>query len=309
MLNEGGVFRNGELETAYQRYLRGRTNPLSREDWARAQTSGRPSEILESELGPNFRQRGGGGGPPPPPVRLSGIDRPATYTEQRLNADLQTLNANQAQLWARLAPLRASGAPSGEVNSGLFNILLGNVAEVLSNSAQSRVLTEIQQGTGGRTPQPDATIFRGVTVRLMKPDGTLSPSRLFSDNVVGRARGGNLELSAVFEVKAGGRGGAEATSQVFEWIEGRLTDGSVLEVSGQSYRYAPSETGTGRVVGLAAARRVLITPSGSEQLGSGSSEQIAPTTQRIALPQTAQEIRYLARRALEALGSGSGGSQ
>jgi hypothetical protein len=33
---------------------------------------------------------------------------------------------------------------------------------------------------------------------------------------------------AVFEVKAGFKGGQEATEQIFEWIEGLFTDGSQL---------------------------------------------------------------------------------
>jgi len=99
---------------------------------------------------------------------------------------------------------------------------------------------------------------------------------------------------------SGPRGGAEATSQFFEWVEGRLTEGSVLEIPGHG-SFVWGAKGIQRVTGLANAQTYIIAPEGAEQLGLGSGEQTVKVHERIPLEQTASQIDYLTRLMLESL--------
>jgi hypothetical protein len=93
---------------------------------------------------------------------------------------------------------------------------------------------------------------------------------------------------AVFELKAGFKGGQEASEQIFEWIEGRSTDGSQLILPGGStftsasgrtwtsktelaFTWKPPSAGVPTVTGLASAgERHLITAQGVSALGIDS---------------------------------------
>jgi hypothetical protein len=154
-----------------------------------------------------------------------------------------------------------------------------------------------------RRAHPNAQLISGIRARLVRADGSVSEALLFTDNIVATQRSGNLYVHAVFEVKSGPRGGAEATSQIHRWIEEHLDDGFEIQLShGERFRYAPGSVGRGQVIGLARAERHVITPSGTEHLGLGSAEQVAAPTSRHALPQTADEISFLARTVLEGTG-------
>jgi hypothetical protein len=260
----------------------------SREEWVRL-TRGAARERLDQLLGSGWSARSSGQGGSEP-ITLSDIQRPPGYSDDQVAAHLAQLQ-NDPRLFERLGNLEGGDA----VDLGHLNILKGNIGEILSQPIQQAELTRL------REQHPDARIETGITMRLMGPDG-LEPPRLFSDNIIVVERDGNLHILGLFEVKAGGRGGQEATGQLFEWIEGRLTtgDGSELVLAdGRSFRYDPGNPGAGRVIGLASGRRHIIAAQGAEQLGSGSADQIAGAPERHALGVTAGQLEFLARRVLE----------
>ena len=238
-----------------------------------------------------MRERGGTSNRIP----LEDIPRPASYEEGRLQQDLAKLMSRLDKVFERLGNLKQEGIEEGTVNAGHFNIAKGNVAEVLSESLQEDVLPQVQQRF------PKAQIITGVRVRLMGPDG-LSDAKLFTDNLIGTFEGTNLEVHGKFEVKSGPRGGAEATTQVFEWVEGRLTDESQLLIPGHDpFVWHPVKPGTSTVTGLANANTYLVTPRGAEHLGADSAMQTVRDANRLALKSTSSEIDYLTRRIIETL--------
>lgn len=222
-------------------------------------------------------------------VDLSAVERPADYTEELVAADLRTLGDHRGELFDRLGRLQTEGAADGTVDGGLFRILKGNIGEILARRVQGEHLARVLR------EHPDAELFANVRARL--PTGE---EVLFSDNVIGSRRGDGFQLHAVFEVKAGGRGGQEATTQVHQSVEKHLDDGFELLLSdGTRYRYDPQGTAAGRVVGLARAERVIITARGAEHLGLGSADQIAAPVVRKALSRSSADIDYLARQVIE----------
>jgi hypothetical protein len=120
---------------------------------------------------------------------------------------------------------------------------------------------------------------------------------LFSDNIIAVRNGTDLELRSLFEVKSGYQGGQEATSQIFDWIEDRITDGSqivipaIINPKGEKevlktpliFTYNPSKRGTPRVARLLSADRHIITASGVSHLGIDSSKQVAAKATRLEL--------------------------
>lgn len=94
------------------------------------------------------------------------------------------------------------------VNYGHINILMGNIAEVLSIPRQIETVSLLAR----RLNEP-LTLFTGVRVRI----GTSGGAMLYSDNVIGRIVDGNLWIYHVFEVKSGFNGGVEAAKQVVRW--------------------------------------------------------------------------------------------
>jgi hypothetical protein len=116
-------------------------------------------------------------------------------------------------------------------------------------------------------------------------------------------------VRGVVETKAGSSGGQQATEQVFDWIEGRVEDGTRLVLpDGREFTYDPEGllrnpdgSRPPRVIFLQSAQRHLIAPAGAEALGEASSMRIARPVQRHALPATAEEINYVTRIAAERL--------
>jgi hypothetical protein len=228
-------------------------------------------------------------------VRPAEISRPEGYSNEQLQSDLQLLRGNQDVLFDRLDRLRRNPpAPGDEISQAHFNILKGNVAEMLSMPIQRRVLADVQR----RYPRTE--LFSGVRARVLRSDGTLSDPVLFTDNIIASSARGNLYVRAIFEVKAGPHGGQEATQQIHRWIERHLDDGFVLELpDGRSFRYEPGSREPGQVVNLARAPRHLIAARGAEHLGETGSHGVAAPVRRRALPRSAEEINYLVRRVLE----------
>lgn len=313
---DGSGFIHAELQEAYQRYLarqkRAGSAAVPPGEWARRVTSGRPRLLLEALLGPDYARRRVGA--TAPPVNLIDVPRPARYSDELLRAHREAVRREGDRLMERLDALvqeppdpgaEALGLVRRQVNAGHFRIFKGNLAEMFSMDIQLRELQRLAQRN------PGARLVRGVKVRLMRSDGTLSPARLFSDNVVVVERQGRLQVLAVFEVKAGFKGGQEATEQIFEWIEGRLTDGSqlvlprgttLLDATGASttvtrerrFTWKPGFGAEGReVVGLANAERHLITARGASALGMDSAMGVAPRVSRHELAQSSAELDYL----------------
>ena len=197
-----------------------------------------------------------------------------------------------------------SSIPVLNSRAGRFRILKGNVAEIFSRSIQRAELARLAKTHKG------AVLVSGVRVRLMR-DGKLSPLKLFSDNIIVVKQGNQVRVLAVFEVKSGFKGGQEATEQIFEWIEGRFTDGSQLVIPRGSsftsaggrtwttsrdiaYTWKPSSPGVPTITGLASAgERHLITAKGVSPLGVDSALGVAASVTRHELPQTSAELDYL----------------
>ncbi|TRO82675.1 eCIS core domain-containing protein [Desulfuromonas acetexigens] len=291
------------LQAAYERYRSRRVgegrDALSPEQWARAVTSGQPRRDAELLFGRDYARTGRGGAAARPAVRLSEIPRPANYDDRRLATDLAVLRG-ESGLWDCLGRLRQRGVAGNEVNASLFNILKGNIAEILARPILHRRLAEV------RVQHPGARVEYRTRVARVRGDGGHRRPVLFSDGLIVSERNGRLIIHEAFEVKSGSRGGAEATSQFFEWREGRLADGDQLVLAdGRRFTYEPGRTGAGYVEGMQQSTPHVIAPRGSEHLGTTSGEQVAAAGVRHALGQTASEIDFLARRILEGLSSSS----
>lgn len=292
-------FLDPKLDAAYKDYrarkIRAGEEPAGAEDWARRQATGEPRKALERELGPDFARQGGTANR----IKLADVPRPAGLSEARLQEALTKLRSRLSKVFERLKNLKDQGIADGTVNSGHFNIGKGNVGEVLSEPAQEAVLTQL------RKIHPKAEIITGVKIRVMGAGGP-SEAKLFTDNLIGTFSGKNLTVHGKFEVKSGSRGGADATTQVFDWVEDRLTDGSQLLIPGHApITWHPLTGGGPEVVGLANADAFLITPQGAESYGLRSGDQTIGTLfkegNRIALPYTASELDYITRVIIETL--------
>lgn len=297
----GRAFMVPELENAYRAYLAGvrpPDTPASREEWVRLTRYG-PRAALVRWLGPNFPTADG----EPVYIRLAAIARPASLSDARLADLLGQLQAEPAALGDRYDPGGAAGPQPGEVNLANFNILKGNVGEILARPVRAAIAADLQ------IRFPGSRIHDGVRIRLPRTDGTLGAPLLFSDGVIAETIGNNLVLRGVVEVKAGSTGGQAATEQIFEWNEGRIEPGAQLLLrDGRAFAYDPARTvhnpdGTQapRAIFLLAAGRHLIAPIGAENLGEGSSMGIGPAVQRYTLPANAEEINFLTRLMAERL--------
>jgi len=292
-----GGFADKDLQEAYARYVDERTKagdkPAGPEEWV-SLTRGRARELLRTMLGPGHFFGFGTG--VERLVPLTDFQQPVSYMQERVDADIAEVTKEPGKLWERLGRLQTEGVTGGAVGASLFNILKGNIGEILSAKIQQSTLAKV------RRQHADAVLYNDVRARLPKPDGTLTESLLFTDNVIASKRGNDLQLHAVFEVKAGSHGGQEATTQIFEWIEGNLTAGLEIQVGGEWFRYDPDAapgTPGKRVIGLARAERHLIAVKGAEHLGGESEFKTVREATRHALPQTAEEINFLARALIE----------
>jgi hypothetical protein len=316
---EATGFIHADLQEAYRRYVgsqrRQRRVPRPPAAWARTVTSGRPRALLEALLGPNYARRAVG--ETAPPINLVDVPRPFGYTDEMLERQRAVARSSGARLYERLSALvdeaadpgaRALGLVRQRVLAGRFRIFKGNLAELFAEPLQRRELRRIAQ------TYPDAQLVSGVRVQLMQGN-KLSPSKLFSDNLIVRQRQGRLEIRAVFEVKAGFRGGQEATEQIFEWIEGRLTEGSRLILhkgarmirpngsvrilkKDMTFTWFPGRADVPVVTGLANAERHLITARGSSLLGVDSAMGVPGTVRRHELEQSSAELDFLAAELL-----------
>lgn len=311
-------FVNAEIQESYQAYvaskLKKKETPAGPREYALRLARGGPRATLEKVLGKDYVERAKMLAIQRP-VNIGDIPRPARLTDdvvRKLLGDL--IRDNREKLTERLGKFFARTPTDpieaalfrARINPGHFRILKGNVAEILGMPLQRQVLAEIIK----KTPEfKNARILSGIRFRI-KGDKDLSRALLFTDNVVAVESKGNLFIVGVFEVKSGYRGGSEATEQVFDWIEKRVTDGSELVIPAGSkviaadgtevvvkkertFRYDPDGEGTGRVIWLQRAERHLITTKGVSALGMNSAMQIAAPVSRRELELASDEIDYL----------------
>jgi hypothetical protein len=292
-----------DIERGYQAYVasvRPPRTPAARDEWVRLTRGGPRAELLRW-LGPNFPVGEG----EPVFLRLADIPRPPTLTDVRLADALAQLEAQPQGLRARYDPTAAAGPMPGEINLGNFNILKGNVGEILALPIRSAIVSNVA------TKFPGAQVYDGVRMRLPQEGGVPGAALLFGDGVVAETIGRNLIVRGVVEIKTGSAGGQTATVQHFEWSEGRIAVASQLVLAdGRTFTYdpdgvirLPDGTRPPRVIFLLAAERFLIAPPGAENLGAGSSMGIGPRLQRYAHPFTTDEINYVTRLAAERLGA------
>ncbi|HOL63945.1 MAG TPA: hypothetical protein PLB97_01220, partial [Accumulibacter sp.] len=290
-----------ELERAYQTYrasLDAAKTPAGREDWVRLTRYG-PRAALVRWLGPNFPTAEG----EPVYIRLTSISRPPSLSDARLSAALGQLHADSAALTARYDPASAAGPSPGEVNLANFNILKGNVGEILAQPIRADAIVRLQQRF------PGTALYDGVRIRLPAADGTLGAPLLFTDGLAAETIGPNLVVRGKFETKAGSSGGQAATEQYFEWNEGRIEPGAQLQLSdGRRFTYDPDAklrnpdgSRPPRVILLYSAEHHLIAAAGSEMLGEASAMGVGVSVQRHALPLSAEEINYVTRVIAEGL--------
>lgn len=316
LLNATGEgFLIADLQEAYRAYRKGTSNPLSPRDWAKAQTRGTSAVILRGLLGPGYRKAAGAASSD---RLLNSIEvpRPATYTDRAIAEDLKVLSGDWKKLTERLdtrLPTHPTGLDAAgvlraavvneQIPQGLLNILKGNMGEIFSAPIKQKVLASIAK------EHPDAFLISGLRVDLLEDGKRVGDNLLFTDDVIARFKdNGDLQILGIFEVKAGSRGGAEATEQFFEWLEGRFTfgegsrivipRGAAMTLPGKDpkpfgkaleffYRPGGKPGKVKEVSGIMQAKQYMITASGASHLGTRSAQQTAPRTFRVELSRTA----------------------
>jgi hypothetical protein len=289
------------LQAAYERYVK-RMGDKAKEpaEWLRAVKTGRPRKDAKALFGEGYarRKKAGAtskGAASEGAVPLENHPRPGEYSEDRLKADLATAEADPST-WARLPKVRDVGLFGGKVDRGIWNILLGNLGEILARPIMNARLAKVQARFKG------ARLEWNTRVARRRPDGTFEAPKLFSDGLIVSENNGQIELHDAFEVKAGKAGGQEATSQFFMWREKLLQPGDQLVLQdGRRFTYAPGKDRPGQIVGMMTATPHIIAARGAEHLGEDSGDQVGETGTRTALAHTPQEIAYLARVLLETL--------
>ncbi len=297
------------LNTAYAEYKAreeanmakgGRKIPvLSPEGWLKAQTSGKSRKDAVTLMGPDYAKAPKKKKAPRQDVDFKKINKPPKADDAKMTDNITRIEKESGRLWERLGALKAALAGMTKLDPALFNILKGNIGEILALPIVKKALADV------RTKNPDAQIYEGVRVAQIKPDGTYDAPKLFSDGLIGEVKNGVLHIFQVFETKSGSQGGAEARSQFFEWREGRFNDGDKIIVtdpgSGEKieFTYNPSKSGKGHARGVQTSTPVVIATSDAVKKGAGTSQNVAKNFQVESLGVTAQELNYLARRILE----------
>lgn len=232
---------------------------------------------------------------------LTALARPQALTDARIATLVAELSKpeNAARMQRKLGEVWHQGmVDAGQVADWQLKNLTGNIGEILSDAYQAQVLAARRAvaETAG------ATLHTGVR-RL---EGATGASKEFTDNLIAAERDGNLYVLDVFEVKAGPRGGQEAATQFFEWMEGELEAGDRIVAGGKEYLYSPGSPAKGQIIGLGRAQRHIVVAKGAETAGRRTADVTAAPVVRRTLSfggsdVTAADIRYLARRVIEGL--------
>ncbi len=236
--------------------------------------------------------------------KIAEFARPADYTQEMLDAHLAALRASEGQVLSRVdKEALTAGLQNGEVAQARLNMVKGNAAEVLSRPIQQDALAQLKKTF------PNAQLHQDVRGLLPRKNGNFQEV-LFTDNMIAEEIGGDLHVRNYLEVKSGPRGGAEATGQIFEWLEGHAMDeGMGVMVGGKKYLYDPARTlplpegFSGRIVNLQSSPKTIIAPRGAENLGRASSEALTASSsvERVGLETSAGQLDYLVRVFLESL--------
>jgi hypothetical protein len=324
LINATGTgFSHSQLQEYYRAYQASNRNPVSPDEWARRVTTGRPKVILEGMLGVDYRKRMSETASKF--LNWSSVPRPLGFTDDQMRKYSAKLAGSREMLFERLESWleqRRAINPilrymySDRIEQGLYRILKGNAAQILSMPIQ---MTRLQHLS---VKYPGVKLVVGVQVRIME-EGKLSKAVLFSDNLISTFPGGDMSLKAVCEVKGGFKGGYEARVQVFEWIERRLTPGSqlilprgsmLISPSGKKeiltkervYVYAPGMAvyapgaGGGFIANLARAPRYIITAKGTSSIGINTSMRTTAPVDPIELDITSEQLDFtLAKNILD----------
>lgn len=234
-------------------------------------------------------------------VKLASLvakDYPEALIQQHLTylrGDMALLKRKLEKVWATKLELA-----NGEIPLGHLNNLTGNIAEIFAKDKKNAVLQAIRATSGG------AGAFLASGVKRI--DGVRGHVVEFTDDMVVKLNAnGHLEVLHVFEVKAGKRGGQEATAQVFGSIENELNELDRIVVNGKQYVYHPGSGKSQQVLKLTTAPRTIITANGAETMGRMSDMVRGHvSTARYGLVHngqalTAAQIKVLARRIIESL--------
>lgn len=295
LLNVDGTgFIHAELQAAYRSYSKGRTKPASPRQWALGKTRNPQAiKLLKGFLGDDYIRRAKGFKKPKQYINTFEVPLPTDFSHHEIMSLMDECFRQPGKLRERLEDffpasfvgthpqnvLQSYPVRKASVGQGLFNVLKGNLAEILSKNIKLKHLDEI------RKTVPKARLISHLKIQLMEK-GQLKQAKLFADDIIAVIENGNLKVLKLYEVKSGYRGGSEATEQIFDWIEGRLphAEGSrLLLPGGQSFSYDPGSLKKGRVIGLNNAPRCIITAKGASHLGVDSSLQVAARTERIEL--------------------------
>ncbi|HAU1183778.1 TPA: hypothetical protein JBI17_13705 [Legionella pneumophila] len=303
LLNVDGTgFTHCELQEAYRVYIKGKTKPANPREWALGKTRNPEAiKLLKGFLGSDYIRRAKYNLRQPKQfINNFEVPRPIDLSENEAIQLLSQFFSQPKKLTERLDDFFPSNFMGIEpknvlqtyrirtptISQGMFNILKGNLAEILSKKIKLKHLDEI------RKTVPNAKLISGLKIQLME-NGKLSPAKLFADDVIAVVEKGNLRILKLYEVKSGYRGGMEATEQIFDWIEGRLphAEGSrLLLPDGKFFIYDPGSIDKGRVIGLNNAPRCIITAKGASHLGVDSSMQVAARLERVELELTSEQM-------------------
>jgi hypothetical protein len=212
------------LQEYFEAYKARTKRAISPQEWIRVTQSKRAQSLLTGLLGKDYARKAATA-LSRRVVNIMEIPRSPAMTQEIAKELLGRLGKHQAQVLERmdsfLAELRTAEDPVKQallrkMGTGYFNILKGNIGEVLSRERQLAILADIAKKT------PGAKIYRGMKVQLMS-GGKLGQELLFSDNIVAIQRGGNLEILGVMEVKGGSKATPKARRRSLNGWRGALT--------------------------------------------------------------------------------------
>lgn len=245
------VFRDAMLNKLYFAYMRRTKRVLPPVEWARITESKKALEKLEAALGPSYREA---------LARASkrkivsvgdipDMIAPGTWAEWT-----QAAVQRPDLLFRKMGKLQAPNAPPvGQalatkpgalsqkklIGGGHWNILKGNVGELLTHERQLEHLRHYQEGLkrGEFKNIEEVLLVTDVRYTFIDSKGVRRANKEFSDNmIVGKTKSGDYRILHVFEVKSGRDGAFEARKQLFKNLESKEAVGIKIPADGPQYR-------------------------------------------------------------------------
>lgn len=276
--------------------------PASPREWAmRYARDPEALSILKGLLGPDFRSLKKIQGPTIIlPKNAVETPRPTEYSLKQAEADLRLLFQDPliTERLTKVLPTNLSGIDAKQllrsnfinqqIDTGLLNILKGNIAEYFARPLTLDILKNIAK------KYPNTVHIDSSRIDLLD-HGKLVGKRLqFTDGLFVEFEKKGFRTRGVEEVKSGYKGGQEARDQLFDWTEGRLTsaegsriiipkgtrimtpDGAIhITNQERSFLFNPGSRNN-QVAELITAPRYIITAKGRSHLGLNSAHQINP---------------------------------